>query len=190
MSANRQAPPRAVARTAVLVILASISACSPGSTGAPGPQHKNVFGPRDYSDILRTTTGSEDDVGIPQLYNAGDQTVRIMSARLWSAAPEVVTDSVRAYSNANGNTEIGIGNFLSKYCRKSNIPHPVTDDVTPPHSIGDWYILIGFHIASPGTYHLTWVRITYKTAGHEYWQNVGIRLTAHVTRGGGLPSSC
>jgi hypothetical protein len=165
------------------------TACGPGAAPS-GPQEHVVFAPRGYTDTGPATTGDEQDVGIVELENISKHTVYIRFARFQSVSPAVVTDYVVAYSNSHGEDEVGIGNYLKMPCRQYYKPYPVTKDVIPPHSIGGLYILIGFHIRKPGTYHIRRVRITYFTAGQEYWQDVSIGLTVHVTKGKAGPPSC
>ncbi len=155
-----------------------------------GVQERTVFAPRGYTDSGSTTTKTDENVGIPQLVNDSGQAVHVLAARFESPAPAVRTLYVAAFSNAHGNIELGIGHLGRSPCRLGYTPYPVTDDVIPPHSFGGKYIVIGFKITKPGTYHLPFVRITYTTAGHEYWQDVSIGLTFTARRGKALPPSC
>jgi hypothetical protein len=173
--------------TGATVVLAT--ACDPGADQR-GPQEHNVFAQRWYTDTGPATTGDEQDVGIVELDNISKHAVYIRSARFQSVSPAVVTDYVVAYTNRRGEEEVGVGNYLKMPCRQHYKPYPVTKDVIPPHSIGGLYILIGFHIRKPGTYHIRRVRITYVTSHQEYWQDVSIGLTVHVTEGKADPPSC
>lgn len=181
---RRKLFPAAALAGAILVL----SACSPGRAGL---QQHTVFAPRGYTDWLPTTTRTDQNVGIPQLLNDSGQAVHVLAARFQSVAPAVHTLYVAAYSSAHGNNGLGSGNFEKKPCRQQYTPsYPVTDDVIPPHSIGNKYLNIGFIITKPGTYHIRLVRITYKTGGREYWQDVSIGLTVRVTIGKAQPPSC
>ena len=187
---NRQMPFPALAMVLLAAATAALAAaCGPGAASS-GPQEHAVFAPRYYTDTGPGTTGDELDVGVVQLGNISKHTVYIRSARFQSVSPAVVTDYVVAYSGSHGEDEVGVGNYLKMPCRQWYKPYPVTKDVIPPNSIGNMYILIGFHIRKPGTYHIRRVRITYVTTGHEYWQDVSIGLTVHVTKGKAGPPSC
>jgi hypothetical protein len=169
--------------------VALATACGPG-VDPSGQQEHTVFAPRWYTDTGPATTGDEQDVGIVELENISGHRVYIRSARFQSVSPAVITDYVVAYSNRHGEDEVGVGNYLKMPCRQYYKPYSVAKDVIPPHSIGGLYILMGFHIRKPGTYHIRQVRITYTTGGHEYWQDVSIGLTVHVTKGKAGPPSC
>jgi hypothetical protein len=177
----------AVLVTSGAVVLAT--ACDPRASPTR-PQEYTVFAPRYYTDTGPATTGDEEGVGVVDLENISKHAVYIRHVGFQSVSSDVVTDYVVAYSNSHGEDEVGIGNYLKSPCRQHYKPYPVTEDVIPPHSIGNRYPFIGFHIRVPGTYHIRQVRVTFITDNHEYWQDVSIGLTIHVTKGKAGPPSC
>lgn len=131
------------------------------------------------------------DLGLPTLYNLSRHRVRLRAVSLVSVAPAVHIKSVTAYlySQAGGGVGIIHGDML-RYCRKQDIPYPLTDAVTPPHSYSNWFVVIALTFTKPGRYYVGRAKIYYTTNGQRGWQyqNLNTTIVIAAARKGTKPA--
>jgi hypothetical protein len=108
------------------------------------------------------------DVALPGLSNESGGRVTLRKVSLVSVPRAVHLSSVTVYGPENA---IGLvhGDLL-RSCRRFDQPHPVTADVTAPHSESPWNVVLAITFAKPGRYHLVRAKIFYTTSGHSGWQ--------------------
>jgi hypothetical protein len=131
----------------------------------------SVGGPATTVDVV--------DVALPTLTNVTSSSVTVRRISLVGVPLAVHLKSVTAYG-PEVNLGMGLGDLL-KYCRHADQPHPVTDDVTPPHSDSPWNVVLAITFAKPGNYHLVRDKIFYTTAGHTGWQYQDLDVTINIT---------
>jgi hypothetical protein len=136
---------------------------------------------RGFGNSVSVKVGDEIDDGLPDLLDTARQPVRL----LWVALPEqggVRADSVTAYRYKGYAIGGKLGNLLKGKCRREYVPHPVTDVVVRPHAKPAWFVVVGFTLTRPGTYHVSRVKIGYRAGRDRGWQWQNLNLTVHVAR--------
>lgn len=130
-------------------------------------------------------TDEVDDIGMPLgwLHNATSHPVRLTSVRFAAPPHSLHMLNVTAY-NYNENPNIGVISqlgVLPAECPRVFKPHPLSAATFPPHSDGNWEVILAFTISRPGVYHLNRVRLDYVTHGRAGWQYQNIYFTVTVT---------
>jgi hypothetical protein len=119
------------------------------------------------------------DLGLPDLYNLTDQSIRLRAVTLVSPPRAVHVRSITAYVYpSSGGLGIGRGDLL-RYCRKTDRPYPVTAAVAPRHGYTNWLVVIAFTIARPGRYYIGRAKISYTIGGHNGWQYQNLNTTIY-----------
>jgi len=163
--------------TAVLLAVG----CSPKSgSGGEGVVLTVATG---FSQGMPATTSDVVDLGLPALHNISGHSVGLRGVSLVSVPNAVHVRSVTAYlyTSRNG-AGLGIGHGdWQKYCRKRDMPQPVTDIVIPPHSDSKLFVVIAMTFARPGSYYLGRAKIYYTTNGQPGWQYQSLYTTIVIT---------
>jgi hypothetical protein len=173
-------------RTVLCLLLLGASLLAAGCS--PGPGERTVFkldtgfgeGDRDVStiDIM--------DVGVPFLYNITGQRVQVRKVTLASAPRDVRLIGVTAHAGQPVGIVFG---DLARRCRTEYPPHPVTDAVTRPHSLSNWFLVLAVTFSKPGRYYIGRVKIYYTAGGQDGWQYQNLHATfwVHAARPGTRP---
>jgi hypothetical protein len=120
------------------------------------------------------------DLGLPDLRNVTDQSIRIRAVTLVSPPRAVHVRSVTAYVFPEaGGLGMGRGDLL-RYCRKTDRPYPVTAAIVPPHAYANWLVVIAFTVARPGRYYIGRAKISYTIGGHSGWQYQNLNTTVRA----------
>lgn len=160
----------------VFTVVTALAGCSSGG----GRDVFQVFDPS--PDGMLATTVDVVDVGL-DLTNVAGSTVTLQAVTLVSVPQAVHLRSVTAYGPDALPVGLVHGDLL-RYCGKTDKPHPVTVDVTRPHSDSPWNLVLAVTFKRPGTYHLTRAKIFYRTGGHTGWQYQDLNTTISVTAAG------
>ncbi len=123
------------------------------------------------------TTADIVDVGVPATQNLTGYSIRLVRISLVAVPPAVRLLSVIAYPPGPG-VGVMVGNLL-KDCPQDK-PYPLTDDVTAPHAVGQWKVVLAIRFARPGTYALERVKIFYTADGHSGWQYQDLSTTMTI----------
>lgn len=120
------------------------------------------------------------DLGLPDLYNLTDQSIRLRAVTLVSPPRAVRVRSITAYVfPQSGGLGLARGDLLRR-CRKTDRPYSVTAAVARTHGYANWLIVIAFTVARPGRYYLGRARISYTAGGYSGWQYQNLNTTIYA----------
>jgi hypothetical protein len=167
-------------KACAVAVLAAVTALAAACSSPAGP--RAVLGVAyGFENSVSVKTGDEVDDGLPELLDTTRQPVHL----LWVVLPPqrgVRADSVTAYRYQGSAIGGLLGNLLKGKCRRIYVPHPVTDVVVRPHTKPAWYVVVGFTLTRPGTYHVNRVKIGYRVGRDRGWQWQNLNMTVHATK--------
>jgi hypothetical protein len=96
----------------------------------------------------RNTTADIVDVGVPGLHNLTSRSARVRKVRLVPVPAAVRLLGVSAHP---GQAVGVLDGDLSKLCRKTYPPYPVTDAVAAPHADSNWHLVLAITFTAAAT---------------------------------------